>query len=135
MAAVYELLWQLVSEGVIRPGASSLDFPQMTVTEYGKRIIASESAHPHDIEGFLRQIKSGQGMDPTVEAYLVESLYTFRQGRFVAAAILLGIAAERTFVMISEALSEALADSNEQAALQKLLSRQPMKPKLVSCLR
>lgn len=131
MAAVLELLWQLVAEGVIRPGApSSLDFPHITLTEYGKRIIASENAHPHDIDGFLDQIRGDQDIDPTVEAYLVESLHTFRQNRLVASAILLGIAAERAFLMISEALLGALSNSNQRAALQKLLDQQPMKPKL-----
>ena len=27
LEAVYSLLWQLITEGVIRPGSSSLDFP------------------------------------------------------------------------------------------------------------
>jgi hypothetical protein len=131
MTAVFELLWQLVAEGVIRPGgATGLDFPHVSLTEYGKRIISSGTPHPHDIDGFLKQIKNGQDIDPTVEAYLVESLYTFRQNRLVASAILLGIAAERTFLMISEALLGSLASSNHRDALRKLLDRQPMKPKL-----
>jgi hypothetical protein len=129
LEAVYSLLWQLVTEGVIRPGSSSLDFPFITVTEYGKRVINNEDAHPHDVERFLNQIRSGQQIDPTVEAYLVESLHSFRQNRLVASAVLLGVAAERTFLVIAKALLEALKDANEQAKFRKLLDRQPMKPK------
>jgi hypothetical protein len=121
----------IVAEGVIRPGGPwGLDFPQVTLTEYGRRVIASENSHPHDIDNFLDQIRNRQEIDPTVEAYLIESLYTFRQNRLVASTILLGIAAERTFLIISEALLGALASSNQRDALQKLLDRQPMKPKL-----
>jgi hypothetical protein len=129
LEAVYSLLWQLVTEGVIRPGSSSLDFPFITVTKYGKRVINNEDAHPHDVERFLNQIRSGQQIDPTVEAYLVESLHSFRQNRLVASAVLLGVAAERTFLVIAKALLEALKDANEQAKFRKLLDRQPMKPK------
>lgn len=126
---VYSLLWQLVAEGVIHPGNQSLNFPQMTVTEYGKRVIETENAHPHAVEGFLDHIRNGQQIDPTVEAYLVESLLSFRQNRLVAAAFLLGVAAERTFLLIAEALIGSLRDPNEQAKFQKVLNRQPMKPK------
>jgi hypothetical protein len=127
--AVYSLLWQLVAEGVIRPGSMSLTFPDMSLTEYGKRVVNNEHAHPHDVERFLNQIKSGQQIDPTVEAYLVESLHSFRQNRLVASAVLLGVAAERTFLVIAKALLEALKDPNEQTKFKKLLDRQPMKPK------
>jgi hypothetical protein len=128
--AVHSLLWQLVAEGVIHPGNRSLNFPHFTLTEYGRRVIADDNAHPHDVGRFLDQIRSGQQIDSTVEAYLVESLHSFRQNRLVACAILLGVAAERAFLLIADALLEALKDPNEQAAFRKLLDRQPMKPKL-----
>ncbi len=129
LEAVYSLLWQLVAEGVIRPGSQSMDFPFITVTEYGKRVINNDNAHPHDVERFLNQIRNGQQIDPTVEAYLVESLHSFRQNRLVASAVLLGVAAERTFLVIAEALLEGLKDPNEISKFQKLLARQSMKPK------
>jgi hypothetical protein len=131
MEAVVDLLWRLVGEGIIHPGGTSdLNFPHMTVTEYGKRVLADESAHPHDIHRFLDRMRTGHGIDSTVEAYLVESLNTFRQDRVVASAILLGVAAERTFLLIAEALLEALQSPTEQSEFRKRLDRQPMKPKL-----
>jgi hypothetical protein len=130
MDAVYSLLWQLVGEGVIHPGNRSLSFPSFTLTEYGRRVIADENAHPHDVARFLDQMRNGQQIDSTVEAYLVESLHSFRQNRLVASTILLGVAAERVFLMVAEALLEALKDRSEQVTLRRLLDRQPMKPKL-----
>jgi hypothetical protein len=126
---VYGLLWQLVSEGVIHPGNRSLNFPHLTVTEYGRRVIENENADPHDIESFLDQIRKTQQIDPTVEAYLVESLHSFRQNRLVASAILLGVAAERTFLLIAQALLDPLKNPNEQSQLKTVLDRQFMKPK------
>jgi hypothetical protein len=129
--AVYNCLWQLVAEGVIRPGnRSSLNFPYITVTEYGRRVIDEQAGHPHDVERFLDRMRLARQIDPTVEAYLVESLYSFRQNSLVASTILLGVAAERVFLLIADALLEALRTPSEHAKLQKLLDRQPMKPKL-----
>jgi hypothetical protein len=129
LEAVYSLLWQLVVEGVIHPGNGSLNFPHITLTDYGKRVIESENAHPHDVERFLAQVGDGRQIDLTVEAYLAESLHSFRQNRCVASAILLGVAAERTFLLIAEALLEALKNPNEHSRFKKLLDRQPVKPK------
>jgi hypothetical protein len=129
LSDVYGLLWQLVAEGVIHPGNRSLNFPHLTVTEYGRRVIENENAYPHDVERFLDQMRQGQQIDPTMEAYLVESLHSFRQNRLVASAILLGVAAERTFLLIAQALLDALKNSNEHSKLKKLLELQFMKPK------
>ena len=118
MEAVHSLLWQLVVEGVIHP---ALNLPFFTLTEYGRRAVADENAHPHDIERFLDQTRSGHQIDLTVEAYLIESLHSFRQSQLVASAILLGVAAERAFLMIADALLEALKDPSEQAMFKKLL--------------
>jgi hypothetical protein len=127
---IHGILWQLVIEGIIHPGNPSLGFPYFTLTEYGRHVIENEAAHPHDMARFLDQIRTAQAIDPTVEAYLVESLHSFRQNRLVAAAILLGVAAERAFLMIAEALLEAIKDSTEKAELGNVLDRMPIKPKL-----
>jgi hypothetical protein len=43
---------------------------------------------------------------------------------------MLGIAAERVFLLVCEALLAALRDAGEQSALGAILQRFPMKPKL-----
>jgi hypothetical protein len=126
---VYSLLWELVREGIIRPGYKTLKFPHLTVTEYGRRVIAAETAHPHEVERFLDQIRKKQQIDPTVEAYFAEALHSFRANRLVSSAICLGVAAERVFLLIAEALLGALSNSNEQADLKKVLDLRAMKPK------
>jgi hypothetical protein len=86
--AVYNVLWELVRVGVMRPGnASGLNFPFLSVTEYGRRIITSKSAHPHNIERYLDKLRCDQPIDATVEAYVIESLHSFRQDRLVASLI------------------------------------------------
>jgi hypothetical protein len=48
----------------------------------------------------------------------------------VASTMMLGSAAERVFLLIYDSLLAALKDPAEQAAFQKILDRNPMKPKL-----
>lgn len=133
-SAVQEVIWQLVVEGVICPGGFTghgLNFPWLRITDYGQRFLQSRDAHPHEVERFLERMRNGsRPLDKTVEAYLSESLRTFRQNYVVASAVMLGIAAERVFILIAEALAAALSSQKEQAALRALLAKQPMKPKL-----
>jgi hypothetical protein len=63
-------------------------------------------------------------------AYLAESLETFRKGNRVAYAVMVGIAAERVFLLLCNSLAAALSIPGEKSAFAKLLDRFPMKPKL-----
>ena len=44
---------------------------------------------------------------------------------------MLGIAAERVFLLLCDSLVAALSNANENAAFSKIRERFPMKPKLV----
>ena len=57
-------------------------------------------------------------------------LETFRKGNLIASSVMLGIAAERVFILLCDSLERALANPNEKAAFTKLLSKFQMKPKL-----
>ena len=63
-------------------------------------------------------------------AYLAEGLETLRKGNLVASTVMLGIAAERVFLLLCESLEAALANAGEKATFAKLLARFSMKPKL-----
>jgi len=63
-------------------------------------------------------------------AYLAESLNNLRHGTPVASTVMLGIGAERVFVLVAESLQRALSDPTEKSDLSRLLSRYQMKPKL-----
>src|SRR5262249_52415872 len=125
--------WQLLVEGIVAPGMNShnQNLPWFHVTEYGRRILAEEGGHPHDEAAYLGRLRTRVPQpDPTVLAYLVEALTTFRRGSPVASTVMLGIAAERVFLMVCDSLLGALSDPSEQTALTAILQRFPMKPKL-----
>jgi len=128
-----DVYWALVVEGVIAPGAkgNSDDLYQFHLTEYGNKVVAEPDYQPHDPAEYLRQLGANVATpDATVLAYLQESLHCYARGLVVASTMMLGIAAERVFLLVCESLLAALRDAGEQADFQRILDRNPMKPKL-----
>jgi hypothetical protein len=127
------VFWQLVVEGVLAPGMdyNNLKLPWFHITEYGREVLASSGPQPYDPTGYLAHLRERvKSPDSTVVAYLAESLETFRKGNRVASAVMLGIAAERVFLLLCDSLVQALSIASEKAAFTKILDRFPMKPKL-----
>jgi hypothetical protein len=130
---VTEVFWQLVIEGIVAPGmnSSNQNLPWFHVTAYGKKVLGAEAGHPHDENGYLARVQTRVPKpDATVLAYLSEALTAFRRGTPVASTIMLGIAAERVFLLVCDSLSAALRDPIEKAAFDALMQRLPIKPKL-----
>ena len=128
-----EVFWQLVGEGVLAPGMdpNNLNLPWFHFTKYGREVIASTEPQPYDPIGYLAGVRERLlNPDATVMAYLAESLETFRKGNRVASTVMLGIAAERVFLLLCDSLAGALSSTSEKTAFTKLLDRFPMKPKL-----
>jgi hypothetical protein len=130
---VEEMFWQLLVEGILAPGTSSNnpDLPFFHITQYGREVLTSTGPPPYDPTGYLKRLQERvTSPDPTVVAYLAESLETLRKGNLVASTVMLGIAAERVFLLLCESLETALANPAEKVAFAKLLARFVMKPKL-----
>lgn len=127
-----ESFWQLVCEGILSPGDGTNDrLPFFHITDYGRDVLRSTSPQPYDPSGYLSHLKQKIATpDPTVMSYLAESLETFRKGNLVASTVMLGIAAERVFLLLCEALEPALADPKERTEFGKVRKAFAMKPKL-----
>jgi hypothetical protein len=128
-----EVFWQMVVEGILAPGmdSSNLKLPWFHITKHGREVLASSEPQPYDPTGYLARLReSVPTPDPTVTAYLAESLETFRKANLVASTVMLGIAAERVFLLLCDSLATALSNAAEKSAFTKLLDRFPMKPKL-----
>jgi len=128
-----EVFWELVVAGIVSPGMDShnLELPWFHITQYGDQVLTSTDPQPYDPTGYLTRLRDRvANPDATVIAYLAESLETFRKGNRVACAVMLGIAAERVFLLLCDSLGAALSNASEKAAFSKLRERFPMKPKL-----
>jgi len=128
-----DVFWEFVNQGVISPGTDCGDPspPSFHLTEYGKRVVQDPDFQPRDPAAFLAQLgQSVTNPDSTVMAYLDEALHCFTKGAFVASAMMLGIAAERVFLLVCDALLASLQDPAERTDFHAVLARNQIKPKL-----
>jgi hypothetical protein len=128
-----DVMWELIIQGVIAPGLSAQtpNLPHFHITEYGQKVLAAGDYLPHDPTNYLGRFRTEIGApDPTVEAYLSESLNCFTRGCFVASVMMLGVASERAFILLCDAFLNALADPTEKSDFDRILNRYQMKPKL-----
>jgi hypothetical protein len=128
-----EVFWQLVIELILAPGMnpSNMSLPWFHRTAYGIQVIEEQAANPYDQTDYLQRLTANiHDVDATVITYLQESLATFRHGNLVASTVMLGIAAERVFLLLCDSMAQALANTTERQRFERLLKKFPMKPKL-----
>ena len=128
-----DVLWELMIQGVIAPGlnAANPNLPFFHITEYGERVISEQKYMPHDPTGYLDHFRAEiENADPVIIAYLTESLECFVRGNPIACVVMLGIAAERVFLLLCSALNDSLSDPSEKAKFDRVLKRNAMKPKM-----
>ena len=101
-----EVFWGLFREGIITIGCndSNREFPFCRVTEFGERQLAQKDAYFfHDVSGYENIIrKEIPKIDEATVIYLKESMQAFRSGCILAATVMLGVAAEHTFLKLIE---------------------------------
>jgi hypothetical protein len=124
---------ELLAQGIIAPGSdyNNLKLPFFHVTPYGTSVLDALPANPYFPTKYLLHLKEHlPGADATVLAYMSESLETFARGNHIAATVMLGIAAERVFLILCDSLVAAIQDTAEKKEFQQRLDRRIMKPKL-----
>jgi len=132
-ACLFDVFWDLVDERLLRPGhkLGTPAFPWFHLTPFGRKVLEAGEYVPHDKGGYLLRLQQRvKPVDPTVLAYLEESLDTYAKGNLVASTVMLGVAAERVFLLLCESIGAALADPKDKVQFEKLLGRQVMRPKL-----
>ena len=101
-------------------GTQAMSWPFYRVTEYGKKAIGAREYVPHDPDGYLARIKSDiPGLDETILRYLQEALGCYRSGFLLAAAVMVGCAAEKALLLLVDAFGSALADPAKKAKYEK----------------
>jgi len=124
--AVWEALWGLVGDGLIyldtAGQGSGTDNWRWCLSEIGKRAATGGSWEPHDPDGYLDRIRREiPDLDDMVELYLAEALQSFNGRCFLATSVMLGVAAERAFLVM--AASYAASSMDGAAAMTKELDR------------
>src|SRR5437867_10112482 len=98
---------------------------------YEQAVLGRGEYVPHDRIGYLHRLeKQVPQIDRTVRAYLEESIESFLHGNLLASMVMLGVAAERVFDLLCDALESALADPAEHRDFSKLLPLLSVRKKL-----
>ncbi len=103
---VWEALWGLVGEGLVyldtAGQGSGTDNWQWRLSSDGRRIANGGSWEPRDPEGYLDRVRRQiPDLDELVELYLTEALQSFNGRCFLATSVMLGVAAERAFLVMA----------------------------------
>lgn len=128
-----DILWELMIQGVLAPGLNVLNpnLPFFHITDHGKKVLSEGKYLPHDPTGYLGFFqKEVKNPDPTVMRYLSESLECFSRGNLIASIVMLGVASERMFLLLCQALHDSISDANEKHEFEKILDRNAIKPKM-----
>lgn len=124
---VHEILWELLTQGVLAPGMSAtyLDLPYIHITEFGQKVLESADAQPHDPHGYLDRLQTlvGAPLDPVFKDYVTESLQTFLGGHYFASMVLLGIASEQCLDTLGQAIAEVLPNLEARGIFERNLSQ------------
>jgi hypothetical protein len=103
-----EVLNSLYSEGIIMWGNAGdrdrTSQPYFSITSYGKQVLEATEGEivPHDPENYIANLKKRIiGLDSIVLMYLQESLQCHLKGNYLASSVMLGVASEATFNVLS----------------------------------
>jgi len=78
-------------------------------------VISTTEYQPHDPDGYLARIKSDiPEIDEVIIRYLEESLSCYRKNLLLAAAVMLGCAAEKSVLLLVQAFGESLSGKDRE---------------------
>lgn len=116
------VIWELIVEGVYTPGISmqTPNLPFLRVTEYGQKCFEAGELTAHDPDDYLRRLKAAcPSIDEITVLYTEEALDTFRAAKYLASAVMIGVAAESMLLRLVDALHAALDTPQQKAKFEK----------------
>jgi hypothetical protein len=127
-----EVFWDLLLQKVITPGwnESNRNLPFFRLSHFGNRILENENTYFfHDLTSYTTLIRSNvPNINDVTLLYLQEAMQSFRSGCMLAAAVMLGVASEHSFLLMLEAAesnsaygSHFTSAAKERTILQKFL--------------
>lgn len=104
---VWEALWGLVAEGFLYLDTagqqSSTDNWRWCLSADGRHVVKGGTWEPRDPEGYLARVRREiPDLDDLVAFYITEALRSFNGRCYLATSVMLGVAAERAFLVMAE---------------------------------
>lgn len=127
---VGEVFWDLFRQGVITLGFndSNREFPFFRISHFGRRILENENTYFfHDLTSYTTLIQTNvPNVNEVTLLYLQEAMQSFKSGCMLAAAVMLGVASEHSFLLLLEGAesnsvygSQFTSAAKERTILQK----------------
>jgi len=125
MAPVWDIVWDLIVESVLRPGTGteqSFSLPEIHITEHGKKVL-KDHLSPYDPEGYLQGLcDKVPNVDSIIVTYLAESVETLRRNCLLSSTVTMGCASEQAMLLLFEKTVDT-CDPVKQTALQNALDK------------
>jgi hypothetical protein len=103
-----EVFWGLFREGIITLGIddNNREFPWFRLSEFGKKLLEGQEPYFfHDVSSYETVIRTEvPDVDTVTLIYLKEAMQDFKSGCLLSASVMLGVAAEHTFMKLLEAI-------------------------------
>lgn len=120
---VRQIVWEFILQGILAIGRNEANpnFPFVSITEHGKKVLESGETLPYDPDGYLRKLKTDiQNLDPIIEMYVTESLQAYLKGLMFSSAVALGVASEQAFLLLLDTFTNAIKDPPTKNSFEKL---------------
>jgi hypothetical protein len=120
---VRQIVWEFILQGILAIGRAETNpnFPFVSITEHGKKVLESGETLPYDPDGYLRKLKTDiPNLDPIIEMYVTESLQAYLKGLMFSSAVALGVASEQAFLLLLDTFTNAIKDPPTKSSFEKL---------------
>jgi hypothetical protein len=123
---ILEIFWDLFRQGVITLGLndSNPQWPFFRLSRFGQSEGARQPFRFHDTTSYIAMItKAVPDILPATRMYLEEAVAAFYSGCFLAATVMLGVAAEAEFLRLIEVanVNSAIGKSFDQAKKERFI--------------
>ena len=126
-----EVFWGLFREGTITLGLndSNREFPFFRVSSFGRHLLSDGTAYFfHDVDSYKKVVSEAvPSINAVTLVYLQEAMQAFRSGCLLSASVMLGVAAEHTFLLL---LEEASTNARWKTLLAKVSEQRTILQKI-----
>jgi hypothetical protein len=123
---VYEIFYELSLERIIVPdsNAGAYQWPFYRLTKHGRAVLQNGGDLTYDPHGYVERVKTQvPHVNSIVTFYLEQAVICFSYRLLPAAAVMLGCAAEKMILDLTDAFLGALTHQTERDNMQKDLNK------------
>ena len=129
-----EVIHGLLTEGVIMWGNATdedLDnYPNFSITSYGKKVLEAEGIIPHDPDNYLENVRNSiPNIDNLVLMYLEESIQCYLRGNLLASSVMLGVASEAMLMILFNWMLKNVTNPQLKSKFEKIENKSDIKGK------